>query len=85
MVSSNNKIDMEHITADKTDRDAWLCICGNTPVDYGFYPCEEHGNEMEPSKGSGWSGLYVCDRCGRIIRQDTLEVIGRNESHTRLR
>lgn len=33
---------------------------------------------MEPTKGSGWSGLYVCARCGRIIRQDTLEVIGRN-------
>lgn len=69
---------MEKITALKSDRDAWLCICGNTPTSDGFYPCDEDGNEMEPSKGSGWNGLYVCGRCGRVINQETLEVVGRN-------
>jgi hypothetical protein len=74
----------EHITTEKSDPDAWHCICGNTPGSDGFFPCDENGNEMEPSKGSGWDGLYVCARCGRIIKQDTLEVIGRNEQHARL-
>jgi hypothetical protein len=39
-----------------------------------FTSCDAQGNEMEPVKG--WNGLYVCDDCGRIINQDTLEVIG---------
>ncbi len=73
---------MEYITAEKDDRDAWHCICGNMPASDGFYPCDDKGNEMEPSIGSGWNGLYVCDRCGRIIRHETLEVIGRNPDHT---
>jgi len=68
----------EHITHEPEDRDAWHCICKNTPCDGGFYPCDEKGNEMEPTIGSNWNGLYVCADCGRIIKQDTLEVIGQN-------
>jgi hypothetical protein len=75
---------MEHITADKKDTDAWRCICGNTPGSDGFFPCDKDGNEMEPSIGSNWAGLYVCARCGRIIEQDTLEVVARNEQYSRL-
>ena len=67
----------EHITHDANNPDTWKCICGNTPVSAGFYPCDEHGNEMEPVKG--WKNLYVCDDCGRIINQATLEVVGRRE------
>jgi hypothetical protein len=33
---------------------------------------------MEPLKGSGWDDLYVCANCGRIIKQSTLEVVGKN-------
>ena|ERR1700761_5103140 len=66
----------EHITREAGDEDAWICICGNTPVDDGFYPCDENGNELEPTIGSGWTDLYVCANCGRIIKQDTLEVVG---------
>ena len=40
------------------------------------------GNEVEPV--AGWDNLYVCARCGRIINQDTLEVIGRNPHFKRL-
>ena len=69
---------MEFITADKTDSDAWRCICGNTPVSDGFFPCDENGDEMEPTIGSGWTDLYVCARCGRVIKQGTLEVVGQN-------
>jgi len=67
----------EYIKYEHRDKDAWVCVCGNTPTADGFQPCDKAGNEMEPTIGSDWNGLYVCDRCGRIIRQKTLEVIGR--------
>ncbi|KND50518.1 MAG: hypothetical protein AB202_02610 [Parcubacteria bacterium C7867-007] len=44
----------------------------------GFYPCDKNGDEMEPLIGSDWDGLYVCADCGRIIKQDTREVVGIN-------
>ncbi len=69
---------MEFIKVDKKDPDSWVCICGNTPTSDGFFPCNESGNEMEPTKGSGWAGLYVCAQCGRIIKQDELAVVGKN-------
>ena len=68
--------DAEFIKREKTDKDAWICICGNEPSEDGFYPCDKSGNEMEPT--AGWDGLYVCLRCGRIIEQDSLHVVGRN-------
>jgi hypothetical protein len=68
----------EVITHEPQDKDAWVCICGNMPPDAGFYPCDKDGNEMEPVIGSDWAGLYVCNECGRIINQDTLEVVGQN-------
>jgi hypothetical protein len=66
----------EYIKYERRDKDAWVCVCGNTPTSDGFQPCDKAGNEMEPTIGSDWNDLYVCDRCGRIIRQKTLEVIG---------
>jgi hypothetical protein len=68
----------EYISKEAGWEDAWICICGNTPPDGGFYPCDSEGNEMEPTIESDWDNLYVCADCGRIINQDTLEVIGRN-------
>jgi hypothetical protein len=59
--------------------DAWVCVCGNTDVDQGFFPCDADGVKMEPDKGK-WKYLYVCDKCGRIIKQDTLEVVGHKKS-----
>ncbi len=63
-----------YITHQAGDKDAWICICKNMPASDGFYPCDEDGNEVEPVKG--WTGLYVCNRCGRIIDQSSLEVVG---------
>lgn len=68
----------ERITHEPDNEEAWICICGNTPSGGGFYPCDKEGNEMEPVIGSDWDGLYVCADCGRILHQDTLEVVGRN-------
>jgi hypothetical protein len=69
----------EFITHEINDHDAWHCICGNTPVSDGFYSCDEAGNEMEPV--DGWKNLYVCNRCGRIIQRDSLQVIGQKLNH----
>lgn len=74
----------QRITTEGPDPDAWRCLCGNTPSSDGFFPCDEHGNETEPTAGSNWTGLYGCGRCGRIIRQGTLEIVGQNPEHTRL-
>lgn len=68
----------EFITHEAGSDEAWICICGNTPVSDGFYPCDKDGNEMTPSIGSDWDSLYVCAKCGRIINQSTLEVLGQN-------
>jgi hypothetical protein len=55
--------------------DAWVCICGNTADASGFYPCDNEGNEVEPTAEQWTTNNYVCFSCGRIINQDTLEVV----------
>jgi hypothetical protein len=74
---------VEHITFQKDlylgdIKDAWVCLCGNSPDYTGFFPCDKDGNEMVPDVASNWDDLYVCARCGRIIKQSTLEVVGHN-------
>jgi hypothetical protein len=62
--------------------DAWICLCGNTPIDEGFYPCNREGEEIEPTPEEWTTHCYVCDRCGRIIQLDTLEVVGVRSNNT---
>jgi hypothetical protein len=53
------------------------CICGNTPTGQGFFTCDETGKEVYPTGDGPWDGIkYVCAECGRIIDQNTGEVIG---------
>ncbi len=66
----------EFITHEAGNEEAWICVCGNRPESDVFFPCDRNGDEMEPVKG--WEDLYVCRRCGRIINQHSLEVMGRN-------
>jgi hypothetical protein len=66
----------QFIECEKRNKDAWICLCGNQPRSDGFYPCDKEGNEMEPA--DGWDSLYVCLRCGRIIEQNSLRVVGHN-------
>ena len=66
----------EYISNEPGWQDAWVCFCKNTVAGSGFYPCDKNGNEMEPNIGSDWANLYVCADCGRIINQETLEVVG---------
>ena len=71
-------MEKEFIIHEKQNEEAWICICGNTPVDDGFFPSNEMGEEVEPVHGL-WDDLYVCNRCGRIIDMHTLEVVARRE------
>lgn len=68
---------MEHISHEDDDDTAWVCLCGNTPDSDGFATCNADGNEIEPTVGGGWTSLYVCNRCGRIVDQENLAVVGR--------
>ena len=69
---------IEKITHEAGNDEAWICICNNTPSGGGFYPCDENGNEVEPTVKDWKTNLYVCADCGRMIDPETLEVKGRN-------
>lgn len=32
-----------------TAYDEWTCLCGNRPKKEGFYPCNERGEQVEPT------------------------------------
>lgn len=72
----------EFIKHKDSEKEAWVCICGNTPDSNGFYPCDNQGNETIPAEG--WEGLYVCAQCERIIEQNTLDVVDQNANFKRL-
>ncbi len=69
------------IEVDADDPDAWLCMCGNRPDLEGFYPCDESGMLEEPTQETWTSGLYRCERCGRVIQQETRTIVGVLEGH----
>ncbi len=77
MKDTNTTAEVEkgRITHEPGVEDAWVCVCGNTPADDGFYPCNGKGIVVEPVIGGDWENLYICFRCGIIINKDTLEVV----------
>lgn len=76
-VTNTSKV-KESISRDKNDPDVWTCVCGNITGDTGFFPCNEKGEEVEPTKEAWKTGYYACYDCGRFFRGDTLEVVGRD-------
>jgi len=76
------KLTKEHIQHESGNEEAWVCLCGNRPDSDGFFPCDSDGNEMEPVQE--WENLYVCGRCGRIINQFSLLILGQNSNFKRL-
>lgn len=60
---------------------ALLCNCGNTPDAEGIWPYDAEGND-EKSSLSADGSYFACDRCGRIIDGDTLEVVGYRKPQT---
>lgn len=77
-----NKLNfMEKIAHHPEDKEAWICICGNTPEVGGFETCDENGEYIEPDVDGKWDGKsYVCRVCGRIINQKTLEITGQGKA-----
>jgi hypothetical protein len=76
---------IESIQHEKGDRDAWICLCGNTPADDGFYPIDEQNHEVEPTPKDWTTNEYFCGRCGRIIDQKTLRIVRRLDPATIMR
>jgi hypothetical protein len=70
----------EHVKQDPDDIAGWECVCGNTTDRAGFAACNSAGNKMEPTIDSDWNDVYVYNECGRVIDQNTLEVIGRKSN-----
>lgn len=58
------------------NKEAWHCICGNTPENGGFYSCNRNGAIVEPAADFWFDGLYLCFDCRRIIDPDTLRIVG---------
>jgi len=59
--------------------DWWVCLCGNEPIQECFSPCDELGQQVEPTPEDWTTSCYVCDRCGRITDQDAGEVVGQRQ------
>lgn len=60
----------------KEEAESYECgCCGNMSSSDGFYPCNSDGEAIEPTTAAGWSGLYMCARCGaiRAIEDDPAE------------
>lgn len=64
-----------YIKHEPGDDDAWICLCGNTPSDDGFYPIDDSNHEVEPTEDDWKTNHYFCNTCGRVIDQKTLQVI----------
>jgi hypothetical protein len=41
----------------------WICDCGNSVTDQGFWPCDEHGEVTDDAR----SPYTVCAKCGRVM------------------
>ena len=67
----------EYITHESGSGDAWICVCGNTPSDAGFYPIDSGVSEVEATLADWTTNEYFCNNCGRVIDQDSLEVTRR--------
>jgi len=54
----------------------WECRCGNSSSSEGFRPARADGSLTLEVLGP-WDGkTYACDRCGRVVDGDTLQILG---------
>jgi hypothetical protein len=64
----------EHVTSQEhipQYGDIVTCLCGNN-MNMGFAPSTKEGSELQPLP----SPYFVCRDCGRIIEQETRQVLG---------
>jgi hypothetical protein len=66
---------IEHITHEKQDADAWVCLCGNQPEQAGFYPIDAGNHEVNPVPDEWRTEDYACRQCGRVIESTSLRVV----------
>ena len=61
-------------------KDPWLvCVCQNTAESDGFVTCSSSGAYCPPLPRK-WDGIHLCcSRCGRIVNQNTLAIIGQRD------
>jgi len=78
-------VEKEYITHEPGNPEAWVCICGNQPHQDGFYPVNFLGQWCEPVAGPWDTEAYGCARCGRIIDQNDLEVVGQMKESERVK
>jgi len=64
---------LKNIEIVNTQEGELVCGCGNNTLLDGFFPCDEKGNEIEPTINSNWNGLYVCAKCGQIHKMGDKE------------
>lgn len=53
----------------------WTCLCGNTAPESGFSPSDHRG--VPTGDDGAWFGFHLCPDCGRVIHNETGQVIGR--------
>ena len=70
---------MEYIATDREDIydvDGWVCVCGNVHLTYGFEPCNAGGKLLDLEAANAADPCHWrCCACGRVFREDTLEVV----------
>ena len=66
MLSDETYTKVNEISTEAFSDEEFLCACGNDCMGEGFFPCNEHGDVMEPLAESDWDSRYVCLSCGRI-------------------
>jgi hypothetical protein len=64
----------DEAAVDQSDRDWWICGCGNDPADSGFEPCLADGTPVEPSPEEWTDGYrYRCMSCGVVFTDHAVE------------
>ncbi len=69
----------EFISCHPNYQDECVCVCGNQSIHGEFFMCDDTGVEVGPEHPIADTGLWACERCGRVINYATKQVIGKLE------
>jgi hypothetical protein len=69
---------MLKISGIPNNQNSWVCSCGKTEQQSGFYPVNGYAQAELPGRTSRW---VACASCGRIIEVSTLRVVGAASGH----
>lgn len=75
-LSTMNSTERKYMNAPAEDW--WVCECGNQPNYDGFFSCKADGTIVSPVQNGEWNEKdFVCLRCGVIVNNYNLEIIGK--------